>query len=204
MMNELSDQLKEEYLQLQAQYEEFDNRALTIKSWGTALLAGGVAFGSKENSIVVLIVAITAALSLWALEVIWKSFQYCLSPRINEIEQWFRDGQKGEIVPFQIYSSWLKEWNSKYRPWFKDNREKWRIDHRKSFSNYWPIIRSRFVYLPYLPIIVLSLLCAIWLALFPPSTTTPATTVKTSCSLSLVRPATSQERVAEPAIWKAS
>jgi hypothetical protein len=70
MPNELPDQLKDEYLQLQAHYEEFDNRALIIKSWSAALLAGGVAFGLKENSIPVLIVTAVASLSLWVLEAI--------------------------------------------------------------------------------------------------------------------------------------
>jgi len=124
MPNELPDQLKDEYLQLQAHYEEFDNRALIIKSWSAALLAGGVAFGLKENSIPVLIVTAVASLSLWVLEAIWKSFQYCFTPRIEEIENWFRQGQKGEIVPFQIHTSWLKEWRDKYRPRLEDNRGK--------------------------------------------------------------------------------
>jgi hypothetical protein len=44
----LRDDLKAEYLQLQKNYEDFDGRILTIKSWGSLLTAGGLAVGYKR------------------------------------------------------------------------------------------------------------------------------------------------------------
>jgi len=132
----LRDELKSEYAILQGQYEAFDARALTIKSWSAPLIAGGVGLGFKENSIAVIIAAIFAALCLWLLEAIWKSFQYCYTDRIKLIEAWFRGEHQTSIVPFQIFSAWGELWDR----WYK---------RPKSLL---PILRQPFVYLPYLPL----------------------------------------------------
>src|SRR4051794_12788235 len=111
MTENLRDELKAEYGILQSQYEAFDGRALTIKSWSAPLIAGGVGLGLKEHSNAIIVAAIFAALCLWLLEAIWKSFQYCYTDRIKLIEAWFRGEHQGSIVPFQIFSAWIAVWD---------------------------------------------------------------------------------------------
>jgi hypothetical protein len=106
MPKDLRDELKAEYTILQGQYEAFDARALTIKSWSAPLLAAGVGAGFHEHSVALIFATIIAAVSLWVTEAIWKSFQYCYADRIKLIEAWFRDGEEREIPPFQIFSAW--------------------------------------------------------------------------------------------------
>jgi hypothetical protein len=101
----LRDDLKAEYLQLQTNYENFDGRILTIKSWGSLLTAGGLAVGYKEGAIGVLLVTIATALYLWFLEARWKTLQYCYADRIKLLESYFL-GQAQEVKPFQIFSAW--------------------------------------------------------------------------------------------------
>src|SRR5258708_6353175 len=105
MVDGLREELKAEYTILQGQYEAFDARALTIKSWSAPLIAGGVGVGLKESAALI-VAAIIAALCLWLTEAIWKSFQYCYTDRIKLIEAWFRGEKNSDIVPFQIYSAW--------------------------------------------------------------------------------------------------
>lgn len=106
-----SDDLRAEYLLLQNLYEDYDKRALSLKAIAGPLLGAGVAAGLKEGSAAILVATIAVALSLWLLEAIWKSFQYCLVGRIERIEAWFRN-EKGatEITPFQIYAAWSEAW----------------------------------------------------------------------------------------------
>jgi hypothetical protein len=110
MAEGLRAELKAEYTILQGQYEAFDARALTIKSWSAPLIAGGVGVGLKEHSDALIIATIIAAHCLWLIEAIWKSFQYCHTDRIKLIEAWFR-GENREIVPFQIFSAWGEVWD---------------------------------------------------------------------------------------------
>jgi hypothetical protein len=92
----------------------FGARALTIKSWSALLIAGGVGVGLKEHSDALIIATIIAALRLWLIEAIWKSFQYCHTDRIKLIEAWFR-AENREIVPFQIFSAWGVVWGRWYK-----------------------------------------------------------------------------------------
>jgi hypothetical protein len=146
--DKLSDELKEEYKLLQAQYEAFDARALTIKSWSGPLLAGSVGIGLWNSSTAVIFAAILAALCLWALEGIWKSFQYCYTDRIKLIERWFRENRSAELVPFQIFTAWGEVWHR----------------HFKHPKNLLPILSQRFVYLPYLPIIAFGAVALLYAA----------------------------------------
>jgi hypothetical protein len=61
-VDRIREELKSEYTILQGQYEAFDGRALTIKSWSAPLIAGGVGLGLKESTALI-IAAIIAALS---------------------------------------------------------------------------------------------------------------------------------------------
>ncbi|MDT8757519.1 hypothetical protein MZO42_02310 [Sphingomonas psychrotolerans] len=105
-----SDDLRAEYLLLQNMYEDYDKRALSLKAIAGPLLGAGVAAGLKEASAAILIASIAVALSLWLLEAIWKSFQYCLVARIERLEAWFRGETAGDIAPFQIYTAWGESW----------------------------------------------------------------------------------------------
>lgn len=148
-MADLADQLRAEYALLQGHYEAFDARALTIKSWAAPLLAGGLGLGLKESSIELVTATALASICLWWLEGIWKNFQYCYIARIKLLERYFR-GETGEqeIKPFQVFESWGAEWQRRFKK-PKALRER---------------LRSPFVFLPYLPILVASIAAAAWLA----------------------------------------
>lgn len=104
--------LKAEYVLIQGQYEAFDQRALSLKGLATPLMGAGLAIGFKDASIAILSVTVLVALSLWVLEAIWKTFQYCFVYRISELEAWFRGEGEDQIPPFQIYSSWTEAWRT--------------------------------------------------------------------------------------------
>jgi hypothetical protein len=158
MSGNLRDELKAEYTILQAQYEAFDARALTIKSWSAPLLAGGIGLSVKEQSIALILALIVAALCLWLLEAIWKAFQYCYTDRIKLIEAWFRDQHSQEMPPFQIFTAWGEVWHRYYR-------------YPKSLI---PIMQQRFVWMPYLPIVVIGIVAILYVALTPRPTTAPS------------------------------
>jgi hypothetical protein len=145
MSDNLRDELRAEYGILQTQYEAFDSRALLIKSWSAPLLAGGVGLGVKDQSIAIIVALVVAALCLWVLEAIWKAFQYCYTDRIKLIEAWFRDQHAEEIAPFQIFTAWIELYHRYYR-------------NPKSLI---PIVKQPFVWMPYLPIVVIGI-CAIF------------------------------------------
>ena len=142
----LEENLRAEYLLIQGQFEAFDQRALSIKALATPLLGAGLAFGFKESSPVILAAAVLVAGSLWLLEAIWKTFQYCLASRIIQLEKWFRGEESVEPVPFQIYTEWMKSWTTNYG----------------SLKHLPRILMQPFVCLPYLPIVLVAAGGAIW------------------------------------------
>jgi len=101
-----SDDLKAEYLLVQAQYEAFDQRALSMKGLATPLLGAALAFGIKERSDAILYATILVAGSLWLLEGLWKGFQKNLAYRIERLEAWYRGEGPEQLTPFQIYTDW--------------------------------------------------------------------------------------------------
>ena len=140
-MSERSDEnLRAEYVLIQNQYEAFDQRALSLKALATPLLGAGLAIGLKEGSCAILAATVLVAVSLWVLEGIWKSFQYCLSERIRRLEAWHR-GELEDLAPFQIFTAWGKSWDNHYR-------------HPRSWI---PVLLQPFVFLPYVPITAVGL-----------------------------------------------
>jgi hypothetical protein len=138
-MEGLREELRAEYAILQTHYEAFDGRALMIKSWSAPLIGAVVGLGFEKKSDALIVAAIVAAMSLWLLETIWKSFQYCYTDRIKLIEAWFRGEHQDNIVPFQIFRAWGVVWQE----WYK-------------YPKSWPrILLQPFVYLPYLPLVLL-------------------------------------------------
>jgi hypothetical protein len=52
--------------------------------------------------------AVGAAIVFWLVEAVWKSFQYMYGPRIQELEQAFRQERFDDVAPLQIYTSWFE------------------------------------------------------------------------------------------------
>ena len=101
--------LRDEYLFLQETYEDFDQRALLIKGWSVTVSLGGLVVGLQYGKPYIWAIAALAGVLFWTIEAMWKGFQYCFSPRIQEIEAHFRGEAKySEIKPLQIYSSWFE------------------------------------------------------------------------------------------------
>ena len=142
----LEDNLRAEYILIQGQYEAFDQRALSLKALATPLLGAGIAFGFKEASVAVLLATVLVATSLWILEGIWKTFQYCFAARIMQLEMWFRDPQSAEPSPFQIYTEWTRSWTT----------------HFGRLNSLPAILKQPFVFLPYLPIVAFGLAGVGW------------------------------------------
>jgi len=105
--------LKEEYFFLQKCYEDFDQRTLLIKGWSVTVSLGGLALGFQSKQQVIWILAGLSAVLFWVLEAKWKSFQYAFSPRIQEIEAYFRgDKKEGGVNPLQIYTAWFHSYQA--------------------------------------------------------------------------------------------
>ena len=97
--------LKDEYSMLQQFYEDFDKRILGIKGWSATIGIAAIGGGFYQTRLLWLFAA-AAALVFWLLEAIWKGFQYCYSPRIEKLEQAFREDKFEDIAPLQISSAW--------------------------------------------------------------------------------------------------
>jgi hypothetical protein len=175
MASELSDDqrrnfLRDEYLLLQSQYEDYDRRSLTIKSWissgATAALAISFSTSHHYAMFVPIIVAVMVIVT-WYLEAYWKMFQYALADRIRMIEAFFRNDQKiliNDNNPFQIYHWWFESY-SKDAPLYEYERAR-KLRPRRRSERFRKVAFQRFVCLPYLPILVLCGLSLIVLA-FP-------------------------------------
>lgn len=98
--------LRDEYLQLQKFYEDFDGRIVTIKGWSATVGMAAIGTGFYQTRYLWLF-ASGAAVVFWLVEALWKSFQYMYAPRIAAIERAFRDESFDDIAPMQIYTSWF-------------------------------------------------------------------------------------------------
>jgi hypothetical protein len=107
--------LKEEYLLLEKSIQDFDARALTIKTWSVsfsmAALVGAFATGAPA----VLLLSAFASCLFWAIECMWKTFQYAFYERLNQIEDHFA-GKGNAPAPLQIGRAWYDRW-SKLGAW---------------------------------------------------------------------------------------
>lgn len=146
MVKDLRDELREEWLLLQKQYEDFDQRALNLKALSTPLLGAGFAASIKDEVVLYVLATVVVAFCLWMLEVMWKTFQYCFTDRIKAIERYFiRPDENSDFKPYQVYTSWVEVFD----------REKWnaRLWLDRAFQP--------FVMLPYVPMIVFGLILAV-------------------------------------------
>jgi hypothetical protein len=76
----------QEYFALVKNVSEFDQRLLTVKSWGVTLSLAGLGFGFQYQSYGMFLVAATSSLAFWLLEGAVKRHQMCIYPRMREIE----------------------------------------------------------------------------------------------------------------------
>jgi len=149
--------LRDEYLFLQGQYEDFDKRSLTIKGWvstgAIAALAIALNASTKHAVFIPFIVAIIVAV-IWYFEVYWKLFQYAFADRIRLIEAYFRNDPDVLVKgpePFQIYHWGFRSY-ARDEPIF-DYEAAARPRSRKIRSM--KIAFAAFVCLPYIPILLL-------------------------------------------------
>jgi hypothetical protein len=162
---ERSSFLKDEWVLLQNQYEDFDKRSLTIKGWvSTGAIAGlAIGFGAAVNHayiIPIIVGAVTAA--FWYLEVYWKMFQYALADRIRIIEAYFRNDPDILIKdpsPFQLYNWWFRT-HVQDEPIYPYERS---FRPQRIYRRMRKVALQRFVCLPYALIIFISILAAMFL-----------------------------------------
>jgi len=151
--------LRDEYLFLQQQYEDYDKRSLTIKSWVSSGAAAALALAFNASSMFVTVIVAIIVLVTWYLEAYWKLFQYALADRIRIIEAYFRNDPDVLFKnpdPFQTYHWWFKSYKKDepiygYEKTAPGNQKRPR-SHRSRLIQ---AAFQRFVYLPYLPIVVL-------------------------------------------------
>lgn len=156
--------LKDEYLKLQDQYEDYDRRALQIKGWVSAAAIAGFALGIDANKQIesrTLLVISSFALCFWYLEAVWKTFQYAISDRIRILEAYFR-GDTAILItdpkPFQIYHWWFKSYM------YDQPIYPYEAEHRPSKKNarFVNAAVQSFVHLPYSLIILICLGLYFW------------------------------------------
>jgi len=159
--------LRDEYLFLQAQYEDYDKRSLTIKGWVSGGAVAALAFGFNAASVFVPVMVAVLVSVIWYLEAYWKLFQYALADRIRIIEAYFRNDPDilfKNPAPFQIYHWWFKSYGTDEPIYGYEGAigNKARRPQRHSVRLRKAALQ-RFVYLPYLPILALCALSFIFL-----------------------------------------
>jgi hypothetical protein len=166
-MRSLTDQelrgfLKDEYLLLQDEYEDFDRRTLTIKGWiGTGAFAAlALAFNSssKHAYIFPILIAILASI-FWYLEAYWKLFQQATADRIRIIEAYFREDPdvfEKSPAPFQAFHRFSLSYKPDEPIYEYETKEKGRP--RPMSRRLGALAKQGFVCQPYLTIILLGTL----------------------------------------------
>ena len=94
------DFLKEEYFYLQKQCDEYDNRALIIKSWSLTASLAGIVTGYTENAPSIFLISALCSILFWIIESLWKSFQSVIYKRLRKIEDYFYN--KGDLTSLRI------------------------------------------------------------------------------------------------------
>jgi hypothetical protein len=101
--------LRDEYVQLQKAIEDFDGRAIVIKTWSISFsLAATVGAFASHAPAAFLVASVSSAL-FWLIEGFWKRFQDAYYARATLIERFFA-GEEHEVTPFQIARSWNTAW----------------------------------------------------------------------------------------------
>jgi hypothetical protein len=134
--------LKEEYFYLQKQCDEFDSRALTIKSWSVTVCISGIVAGLINNKPEIYIATAISAILFWLIEWYWKVFQYISYIRAIKIERYFNNklDTKDKFRIPDVSGSWNYNYST------IKNKTRWKILFRMQ------------VVLPYLIMAVSSIL----------------------------------------------
>jgi len=105
--------LKDEYFFLQSTYEDFDRRALTIKSWAIPAYVAGIAVAYDRGEPLIWEALAVAAAVFWYIEAKWKVFQYAYQGRIRELEAGFAEPSRlNDIAPLQITRHWFADYRT--------------------------------------------------------------------------------------------
>lgn len=103
--------LKDEYLFLQEAYEDFDRRALQIKSWSITIYAASIGFALERGLPEMWVLLLISSSLFWYIEATWKSFQYAHQKRMYVIEDYFSgEREESTIELLAITSSWMKRY----------------------------------------------------------------------------------------------
>jgi hypothetical protein len=76
----------QEYFTLVKSVSEFDQRLLTVKSWGVTLSLAALGLGFQYRSYGMFLVAAASSIAFWSLESVMKRHQMRYYPRMREIE----------------------------------------------------------------------------------------------------------------------
>jgi len=82
----LHDDLMAEYHRLAEIVAGFDQRLLTVKSWGVTFSLATLALGFQQNQYGLFLVAAASALGFWVIEGSSKAHQMRYYPRMRDIE----------------------------------------------------------------------------------------------------------------------
>jgi hypothetical protein len=101
----------EEYFELVKTVSEFDQRLLTVKSWGVTLSLAALGLGFQYRSYGLFLVASASSLAFWSLEGAIKRHQMRYYPRMRQIEvnRYIRAGEQDkEFSAPRIDWSWAR------------------------------------------------------------------------------------------------
>ena len=115
----LHDDLMTEYYVLVDAVAGFDQRLLTIKSWGVTFSLATLGLGFQQDHYGLFLVAAAAALAFWLIEVSTKRHQMRYYPRMGDIEV-FAYELYGKDVSQSRVSSPLIDWS-----WHTASRRVW-------------------------------------------------------------------------------
>ena len=105
--------LKEYFFALQI-IDNFDNRALQIKSW--SVTASGVAIGAAyvDHQPALFLLASVSAATFWFIEAMWKSFQRIVIERSTVLERFLNSNDGAYKGP-----EWSAHFHANFRFWRK-------------------------------------------------------------------------------------
>jgi len=96
-----NDFLSQEYFHLQKVIEDFDSKALTVKTWSVTFSAVAIGFAYDKHESVILIVACASAMEFWLVEGILKVNQQAYYRRVRELEKHFSGGEQQSLRAVQ-------------------------------------------------------------------------------------------------------
>jgi hypothetical protein len=111
----LHDDLLTEYYRLADTVAAFDQRLLTVKSWGVTFALATLGLGFQQDHYGLFLVAAAGALSFWMIETSIKMHQTRYYPRMGDIEV-IAFEQFGQSTPTGMISAPLIDW-SWYTAW---------------------------------------------------------------------------------------